>query len=74
MKFIYVTQGIHRGSYISAFCDLLRSQHLKFLNYDKFMSVKIVLILANSADLDEMLPYQSLFFSTQKRVQLNSIA
>ena len=30
---------------------------LKFLNYDKFMSLKIVLILVNSADPGEMPPY-----------------
>ena len=29
----------------------------KFLNYDVFMCLKIVFILANSADPDEMPPY-----------------
>ena len=38
------------------FCD--RRGHMsKFLNYDVFMSVKVVFILANSEDTDEMRPY-----------------
>ena len=32
-----------------------------FLNYDEFLSLKIVLILANSADPDEMQHYAAFF-------------
>ena len=35
----------------------LKGSHVKCLDYDVFMSLKIVFILANRADPDEMLPY-----------------
>ena len=35
---------------------------MKFLNIDIFLSLKIVFILANSADPDEMLPYATLMY------------
>ena len=36
---------------------MLRGHRSKFLNFITFLSLKIVLILANSADPDEMRPY-----------------
>ena len=42
--------------YGSPFCDL-RGHISKFLNFDVTMSMKIVFILGNSVDPDEMLPY-----------------
>ena len=39
---------------------VLTGHRSKFLNYGKFMSLKIVFILANSADADEMpIPFSS---------------
>ena len=38
------------------FC-ILRGNRLKFINYDAFLSLMIVFILANSADYDEMWHY-----------------
>ena len=38
------------------FC-ILRGHRLKFLDYDVFLSLKVVLILANSANPDELQHY-----------------
>ena len=35
----------------------LKGSQEKFLNHDVFVSLKVVLILANSADIDEMQHY-----------------
>ena len=43
------------GKGLSVF--FLRGHRLKFQNFDEYMSLKIVLILANNADPDEMPPY-----------------
>ena len=37
----------------------------KCLNYDVFMSLNIVFILANNADADEMLPYTAFHLDLQ---------
>ena len=58
--FIQIDFPIHIDikAWICPFC-ILRGNRSKFLNYHVFLSLKIVFILANSADPDEMLPYMT---------------
>ena len=40
---------------------ILRGHRYKFLNFNKFLSLKVVFIIANSADPDEMLLYMAFY-------------
>ena len=53
MDFPIRTEAISMGLSIWT----LRGHRLIFLNYDEFLSLKVVLILTNSADPDEMQHY-----------------
>ena len=48
---------------------MLKGHRWKFLNYDAFLSLKVVLILTNSADLNEM-PHNSFVSSLFTKVPI----
>ena len=51
-------------SHCAPFCAN-RGNRSKFLNYDVFLALEIVFILANSAEPDEMPPYAAFYLGLQ---------